>query len=661
MRHFSLFILLSLVVNCLQAQLTRGRYHNEDSLRMIIEGTPNDTTRINLLLQLASSYFFKQPDSSLLYAMQALEISDSLKSTKYYIRSVSRLGESIRLSGDLSSSMKMHLEALELSQKFGDSYMEAESYGFIGLTYLAMESYDNAFKYLRKAIVSHQKLRHDGGSERLFMVYMARVYNETHKLDSSFYILAKAKEIRQRSQASQLPINLANTLGHAFLLDKNLDSANFYYRLGLRLAPKEQKFRPNYVSQASVGLGTVFMEKNLVDSALYFARYAYSIVRNKKLPRSILDASSLLAQLHRKTGELDSALYYLDITIALNDSIYGKDQFNRLHLLLSEEQKRVQEVQRDEEHRRSTQVLVGLVSITAVILIGSILLFRSNRLKQKTNLVLQQALRELKATQSQLVQSEKMASLGELTAGIAHEIQNPLNFVNNFSEVNKELIQELTQQAREGNLEEVQKLASDIKGNEDKIEQHGKKADAIVKSMLQHSRVSSGKKELTDINKLCDEYTRLAYHGYRARDKSFNAIPINIAMETDFDPRISPIQAIPQDIGRVILNLINNAFYTVSEKDRTLPDGYTPVVSISTKRLGDKIDIRVKDNGKGIEDAIKKKIFQPFFTTKPTGQGTGLGLSLSYDIIKAHGGTLEVNSSQEGGSEFIILLPSKPE
>ena len=264
---------------------------------------------------------------------------------------------------------------------------------------------------------------------------------------------------------------------------------------------------------------------------------------------------------------------------------------------------------------------------------------------------LRNTLDNLKATQSQLIQSEKMASLGELTAGIAHEIQNPLNFVNNFSEVNKELVDELEQEAGKGNLDEVKAIAKDIKENEEKINHHGKRADAIVKNMLQHSRSSSGKKEPTDINALADEYLRLAYHGMRAKDKSFNA-----KMKTDFDPGVGKINIVPQDIGRVILNLINNAFYVVSEKQNHDLNGYQPTVSVSTKKINGKIEIKVADNGNGIPQKVLDKIFQPFFTTKPTGQGTGLGLSLSYDIVKAHGGEIEVNTKEGEGSEFIIQL-----
>lgn len=282
---------------------------------------------------------------------------------------------------------------------------------------------------------------------------------------------------------------------------------------------------------------------------------------------------------------------------------------------------------------------------------------------EETNTALQKSLEELKAAQQQLIQSEKMASLGELTAGIAHEIQNPLNFVNNFSEVSNELIEELRIRNDELRIEdtEINDLLSDIGQNLQKINHHGQRAADIVKGMLQHSRSSTGQKEPTDINALCDEYLRLAYHGLRAKDKSFNA-----KFETDFDPSLLKINVIPQDIGRVILNLINNAFYACTERSRSAVNekakqgiaDYQPTVSVVTKKEGDRILISVIDNGNGIPATIKDKIFQPFFTTKPTGQGTGLGLSLSYDIVKAHGGEIKVETREGGGTEFIIQLPA---
>ena len=266
---------------------------------------------------------------------------------------------------------------------------------------------------------------------------------------------------------------------------------------------------------------------------------------------------------------------------------------------------------------------------------------------------LQKTIVELKATQTQLIQAEKMASLGELTAGIAHEIQNPLNFVNNFSEVSAELIDEMNAELAKGDMEEVKAISNDLKQNLEKINHHGKRADAIVKGMLQHSRSSSGQKESTDINALCDEYLRLSYHGLRAKDKSFNA-----KFETNLDATLPKVNVVPQDMGRVILNLINNAFYAVSEKQKTTKDQYDPKVTISTKLVTPhQIEIRVADNGNGIPERIKDKIFQPFFTTKPTGQGTGLGLSLSYDIVtKGHGGTLQVETQEGVGTTFIIIF-----
>ena len=271
---------------------------------------------------------------------------------------------------------------------------------------------------------------------------------------------------------------------------------------------------------------------------------------------------------------------------------------------------------------------------------------------EESNEALQKSLEELKATQQQLIQSEKMASLGELTAGIAHEIQNPLNFVNNFSEVSIELLDEMKSELATDNKPSAIDIANDVKQNLEKIIHHGRRADAIVKGMLQHSRTSTGQKEFTDINALCDEYLRLAYHGLRAKDKSFNA-----KFETDLDPTIDKINVIPQDIGRVLVNLINNAFYAVNEK-RQRVDDYEPTVVVSTKNLGKKVEIRVKDDGNGIPQRILDKIFQPFFTTKPTGQGTGLGLSLSYDIItKGHSGELKVETKEGEGSEFIIQIP----
>jgi signal transduction histidine kinase len=348
------------------------------------------------------------------------------------------------------------------------------------------------------------------------------------------------------------------------------------------------------------------------------------------------------------------------LVIKINDSLFNTRQAQQFQNIDFDEQQRQQQIDAAKAAERVKYRMWGLVTGLAIILFIAIILYRNSLQRKKANVLLSQqkdelenTLSTLKTTQNQLVQSEKMASLGEMTAGIAHEIQNPLNFVNNFSEVNSELLDELKEELANNNVQSAIEIANDIKENEGKINYHGKRADAIVKSMLQHSRAGSGKKELTDINALTDEYVRLSYHGLRAKDKSFNA-----KFETDFDNSVGKIYVIPQEIGRVLLNLINNAFYAVSEKEKQVGENYEPTVTVSTKKIGDNVEVKVRDNGNGIPHKVLDKIFQPFFTTKPPGQGTGLGLSLSYDIVtKAHGGEFKVDTKEGKGTVFTVILP----
>ncbi|MBL7877771.1 MAG: GHKL domain-containing protein [Cyclobacteriaceae bacterium] len=408
-----------------------------------------------------------------------------------------------------------------------------------------------------------------------------------------------------------------------------------------------------------------------LDSALVYTLKGQSISETIKDYFGLADGYINLASIYKAKNQYALAYDYSVTGKKLADSL-NEAYITRLMQFqnLSFDQKnRLLELERKDQEEKTRIRMYALGAALFTFLLVALLLYRNNRLKQRTNKILEGTLSDLKATQNQLIQSEKMASLGELTAGIAHEIQNPLNFVNNFSEVNKELAEELEQEVDKGNTTEVKALAKDIKENQEKILHHGKRADAIVKGMLQHSRSTSGTKEPTDINALADEYLRLAYHGLRAKDKSFNA-----TMKTESDETIGNINIIPQDIGRVILNLITNAFYAVNEKykaessklkaegekssyAKASENKYEPTVSVSTRKEGNKVLISVKDNGPGIPEHIKEKIFQPFFTTKPTGQGTGLGLSLSYDIVKAHGGELRVETKEGVGSEFIISLP----
>ena len=419
------------------------------------------------------------------------------------------------------------------------------------------------------------------------------------------------------------------------------------------------------------GVSLLYGRQGNKDSSLFYANKALAAARITGLPGALQAAYQCLSAANQLNNKTDSAFKYEQLSNKLNDSLknariatltkYQKFSFN--------EQLRLKKLDEEKTAYANKMNMLGLFALLTGILVVALILFRNNRQKQKANKFLETTLTNLKSTQSQLIQSEKMASLGELTAGIAHEIQNPLNFVNNFSEVNEELLVEMKDELDKGNIDDAKAIANDAIENQKKILHHGKRADAIVKGMLQHSSSGSGKKEPTNINALADEYLRLAYHGLRAKDKAFNA-----TMKTDFDETIGNINIIPQDMGRVILNLITNAFYVVNEK-KTLrqaqgDNSYEPVVTVTTKRLGTpsgdggSIEISVADNGPGVPKKILDKIFQPFFTTKPTGQGTGLGLSLSYDIVKAHGGELSVRTpsekveTKEGeGSIFIIQLP----
>jgi signal transduction histidine kinase len=401
------------------------------------------------------------------------------------------------------------------------------------------------------------------------------------------------------------------------------------------------------------------------DSSLYYAKKAYEVGTEPGLINTkwFRDGGVYegLYKAYLLNNQIDSAFKYQGLTLTTRDA-WSKEKYKNLadlQSVLLGEATRLRELEKQQIETQSKIRTYGLLAALAVLSIIGFILYRNNRQKRKANQVLQEqknkvesTLHELKSAQSQLIQSEKMASLGELTAGIAHEIQNPLNFVNNFSEVNEELLAEMKDELDKGNIDDAKAIANDAIENQHKILHHGKRADAIVKGMLQHSSSGSGKKEPTDINKLADEYLRLAYHGLRAKDKSFNA-----TMKTDFDETIGNINIIPQDIGRVILNLINNAFYVVDEKKKSGLEHYEPTVSVSTKKMNDKVEIKVSDNGNGIPQKILDKIFQPFFTTKPTGQGTGLGLSLSHDIVKAHGGELKVETKEGEGSAFVISLP----
>ncbi len=477
----------------------------------------------------------------------------------------------------------------------------------------------------------------------------------TNQLDSVDYYLKLAENATTRSDDNS---------GEAFLLQYRslYNIKRGAYNETDSLLRQCWKLVNQYQIPVSASSGFVEPDYYLALLSIEQKKYAEAIVlllknieRIKAVRQNVLRDYKLLASLYEKTGDYLKAKEVYKSFINLQDSITADQSKYRTISFETEQQITDNEIaisKLESANKLSAQSRNFTIGIAALLLILAGSIYYRFQSKKKANEVLEKTLTDLKSTQSQLIQSEKMASLGELTAGIAHEIQNPLNFVNNFSEVNTELIDEAGEEINKGNISEAKIILNDIKENSEKINHHGKRAADIVKGMLQHSRSSSGVKEPTDINALADEYLRLAYHGLRAKDKSFNA-----TMKTDFDESIGNINIIPQDIGRVILNLITNAFYVVNEKSKQGIAGYEPTVEVSTKKQDNKVFISVTDNGNGIPQKILDKIFQPFFTTKPTGQGTGLGLSLSYDIVKAHGGELKVETKEGEGSEFIIYLP----
>jgi len=474
-------------------------------------------------------------------------------------------------------------------------------------------------------------------------------YSQNNNSDSALLYARLAVSYVRKSKNVSADVGVLGTLAEAFIAAKQYDSALIYARESLGTF----SFKPPLSKVWTLNdLAQIFLETHQYDSSKLYAHRAGEISAAYGFKDQLQRAYEYLSLSFSKTHRPDSAYTYLQWAVAIKDSLYSSAKTKQVQGIIAREQSRLQQMESDRIDFQNKLRLYSLISGFVILGIVTFLLYRNNRQKQNANKILETTLTNLKSTQSQLIQSEKMASLGELTAGIAHEIQNPLNFVNNFSEVNRELVDELQQELKAGKIDDAIEISNDIKANEEKINHHGKRADAIVKGMLQHSRSNSGLKELTDINKLTDEYLRLAYHGMRAKDKSFN-----VTMKTDFDETIGNINIIPQDIGRVLLNLITNAFYAVDEKKKSGTENYEPAVFVVTKKLTDKIEISVSDNGNGIPQKVMDKIFLPFFTTKPTGQGTGLGLSLAYDIVKAHGGELTVTTSEQGGAAFNIQLP----
>ncbi len=612
-------------------------------------------------------------DSTIYYLENAESISKDFKLANLEAETYLKKEDAFKQRGDYSKAMAEDFKALALYEKTDNQHGIARSYTRLCDLLYYQEKNEEGADYCQKAIDIQKELN---VPKELAISYRYKAdnllilerYDEALKtINSAIAVLKDAG-----SGDTDLARNY-NTRGNIYKYMERYDDAITEYKKCYEIA-KEYNIQRGIIP-ALANIGHVYRLQNNDEQALPYTLEAIDLMTKSGNTQNLKENYMHASDSYEALGQHKKALDY--------ERLYSDARFEELKQIIeqleSELQIKYESAKKDEtiveqdatiNRQRKIQLLyIGIAALLGVILFGMYFTIKNIKKKRKAlaqlnvelaknqkalegaNNKLTLSIDELKSTQSQLIQSEKMASLGELTAGIAHEIQNPLNFVNNFSEVNSELIEEMKEELDNGNLEEVQSLADDIDENEKKIMFHGKRADSIVKGMLQHSRSSNGKKEPTNINVLADEYLRLAYHGLRAKDKSFNA-----QLLTDFDESISTIHIIPQDIGRVLLNLITNAFYAVNEKRKEQIEGFEPTVSISTKKKKGLVEIKVMDNGKGMLDSVKEKVFQPFFTTKPTGQGTGLGLSLSYDIVKTHGGSLSLESTPEIGTTFTVVL-----
>ena len=670
-------ILFTLLIVCFYSQISLAqggggipRQVLLDSLKEESRLSSSDAKRAEIFMLLSEFYSDFDPDTSIIYGEKALVLARNTKEFEIEISVLGFTAGALLNKGNYPKALELCLEADRIRERNMPPGSN-EPLG-IGPAYVQMVLIFEHIGEYEKALGYSKKMSNAPNSDKVTVAfgnyYLARIYEKMNKLDSA--ILSLNTSLDQFS-------SLGDTLKEYYGIHPELYNLRAYIHLkqnerafalkdfkeSLKMS-REGNFIP-YITNTLIDLSNYYKATNQSDSVIFYAEKALEVAKTISFSKGILNSSEILADAY-KGRDLEKTFYYYQMATETRNSLYGAGNIQVIRDMISlNEQRQKDLLNAKEAYQNKLKQYLLLAGLMALLLV-SFIFYRNNRRSKASNIILEGTVQNLKSTQAQLIQSEKMASLGELTAGIAHEIQNPLNFVNNFSEVNKELIEELEAERLKLKGERDEELEAeilkDLKENEEKIKHHGQRAEGIVKGMLEHSRSSQGEKEPTDINALADEYLRLAYHGLRAKDNTFNA-----DFKVELDESLPTVNVIAQDIGRVLLNLINNAFYAVAEslpvrqagsKLEAQSSDYKPEVIVSTKKLDGKIEISVKDNGPGIPEQVRDKIFQPFFTTKPTGQGTGLGLSLSYDIVKAHGGNIKVESKEVEGSEFIIHLPN---
>ncbi|MEI9909574.1 MAG: tetratricopeptide repeat protein [Bacteroidota bacterium] len=520
-----------------------------DSLYRQLTIAKDDTSRINAMIGLCIQYRLGNSDSAIFYGEQAFQLSQKINYPTGEILALSFMGLTIVQLGDLPKALEMGFKALQTAKSNNLENITSPTLNHLGEVYLILKDYPKALYYFEKQKNLYETIEINEGFG--YALYdLGNVYEEMNQLDSARHYELQAYEFFRKSDREE-PL-VFKTLGNIEMKSGKPVKALSYYKQSLQIAIQNNERRATCYAYNK--LAEFFKKINQPDSAIYYAQKGLDESTAIAQKKSLQEAAALLSGLYEQKDAKES-LRYLKIADAYKDSLFGAGNLQAIQVIINQQAEHQKEIEDSRTRYQNNLKLYALFAGLGILLLVAVILYRNNRQKQKANKILEATLGNLKSAQSQLIQSEKMASLGELTAGIAHEIQNPLNFVNNFSEVSNELIDEIMEEVSKGNYEEVKALAGDVKQNLEKINHHGKRADGIVKGMLQHSRSSSGQKEPTNINALADEYLRLAYHGLRAKDKSFNA-----TLKTDYDENTGSISIIPQDIGRVILNLINNAF-----------------------------------------------------------------------------------------------------
>ncbi len=663
-----------LTLGIMAALSTSAQSFDLDSLKKVFAAETNDTLSLVLAGRIARIYKEINPDSAYRYADTMLTLAVNLKLPLDESVALGEVGYALLNQGNYPRSLQVLLKAIALAEDPAtekrilpptvppyDEYLDRHTPArlqrlavhskvlqYTAILYSNSLNYRKALTYIKAAV---PLARESTNMSILIINYitLGRTYMQLNQQDSALFSFQNAYDHAIQSNDKRYLGSTLLNMGRVYLNLKNREMAKSYFQRALTESQVNGYYRG--IVASDLELAELYRVSGKVDSSQFHIRHGLSVANYLNAPDLSLRCYTALVDIYEKTN-IDSTVKYQSLIIQINKETFNAKQVQQFQNIDFNEQQRLAEIETARKEFKTqlrTNILLGSTFTLVVI---AFFLYRNSRTKQKAKQNIEKAYDQLKATQAQLIQSEKMASLGELTAGIAHEIQNPLNFINNFAEVNAELIAELNEAVQRGDLNEARSIAANLAENENKVVAHGKRADAIVKGMLQHSRTSSGKKEPTDINALCDEYLRLAYHGLRAKDKSFNA-----KFETNLDPALPRINVVSQEIGRVVLNLINNAFYAANERKKNEASNFEPVVVLTTRKEATQIIIEVTDNGNGIPNHIKDKIFQPFFTTKPTRQGTGLGLSLSYDIVKTHGGELQAETNQGKGTKFSIILP----